>query len=271
MQRQAIGKTLCQIGKTFLVLSGKGGVGKSTVATQLAGALAAKDKKVGILDIDFHGPSIPTMTGLTTHRALNHMGKILPAEIPPNLKIMSIGFLTEDHNQPIIWRGPMKMGAIQQLLADVEWGELDYLIVDCPPGTGDEPLSIAQTIPNADGAIIVTTPQKVALADVRRSVTFCHELNLPITGLIENMSGLYCPKCNEKINLFKSGGGKALAEEMNIKFLGEIPIHPEMVDLCDRGTGVLEQDANNPVVKALNKISEELIKVEPQKAKANLA
>jgi len=219
----------------LLVLSGKGGVGKSTVAVNLAVALAAAGKKVGLLDIDIHGPSIPTLLGVEgmpvggTDKALH------PFAIGENLRVMSIGFLLRDSDDAVIWRGPMKYNVIKQFLGDVEWGPLDYLVVDSPPGTGDEPLTVAQLISDADGAIIVTTPQPLALSDVRKCITFCRQLSLPVLGVIENMSGFVCPNCGERTDIFKTGGGEEMAGDMGVPFLGRVPLDPAIVSAGDDG------------------------------------
>ena len=234
--RRDLERRMCQIGMKLLVMSGKGGVGKSTVAANLAASLALMGKSVGLLDVDIHGPSIPKLMGLENERLVTHGQEIVPIEIGPNLKVMSIGFLLESPTDAVIWRGPMKYGIIQQFLKDVEWGQLDYLVIDAPPGTGDEPLSVAQLVGQPAGAILVTTPQDLAVADVRRSVSFCEKVSLPVVGIIENMSGLVCPHCHEMIPLFKTGGGEALAHEMNVPFLGSIPIDPEIVECGDNGT-----------------------------------
>jgi Mrp family chromosome partitioning ATPase len=234
-ERQALARRMCQIGMKLLVMSGKGGVGKSTVAANLAASLALMGKSVGLLDVDIHGPSIPKLMGLENNRPVMDGHAIVPIEVG-NLKVMSIGFLLESDRDAVIWRGPMKYGVIQQFLKDVEWGPLDYLVIDAPPGTGDEPLSVAQLVGQPAGAILVTTPQDLAVADVRRSVSFCEKVSLPVVGIIENMSGLVCPHCKEMIPLFKTGGGEALAREMNVPFLGSIPIDPEIVECGDNGT-----------------------------------
>ena len=233
--RQALDQKMCQIGMKLLVLSGKGGVGKSTVAANLAASLAISGKSVGLLDVDIHGPSIPKLMGLEKEQLVTHGHEIAPIEVG-SLKVMSIGFLLHDPTNAVIWRGPMKYGMIQQFLKDVDWGPLDYLVIDAPPGTGDEPLSVAQMVGQPAGAILVTTPQDLAVADVRRSVSFCRQLSLPVIGIIENMSGLVCPHCQVEIPLFKTGGGEALAREMNVPFLGSIPIDPEIVACGDSGT-----------------------------------
>jgi Mrp family chromosome partitioning ATPase len=237
-ERMALARRLCEIKHKILVLSGKGGVGKSTVAANLALSLSEAGNKVGLLDIDIHGPSVPTMFGMTNITA--HPGSeensIKAIELSENLKAMSVGFLLQDKDDALIWRGPMKIGVVKQFLKDGEWGELDYLIVDLPPGTGDEPLSICQMIDNIDGAVVVSTPQEVALADVRKSVNFCKKLNLNVLGVIENMSGFQCPKCGEVVNIFKCGGAENMCVEMNIPFAGHIPLTPEIVESADAGT-----------------------------------
>ena len=207
----------------IMVLSGKGGVGKSTVSVNLAYALSNHGFKVGLLDLDMHGPNIPKMLGIEDHKLAMMGEKIEPVHVTGMLSVISMAFLLPDTNTPIIWRGPMKMAAIQQFLTEVNWGNLDYLVVDLPPGTGDEALTIAQLSPNLSGAVIVTTPQDVATLDARKSVKFIQKLEIPVLGIIENMSGMVCPHCGEEIDLFGKGGGKKIAEEFNIPFLGSIP------------------------------------------------
>ena len=224
-----------KIGHKLLVLSGKGGVGKSTVAANLAVSLASAGKAVGLLDVDVHGPSIPKLLGLEGRQVEFSDQELVPVRMNDNLAVMSIGFLLPGSGDPVIWRGPRKYHAIRQFLKDVAWGSLDYLVVDSPPGTGDEPMSVAQLVGAPAGAVIVTTPQDVAIADVRRCVSFCNSLSLPVVGIVENMSGYTCPKCGEKIDLFKTGGGKALAEETKVPFLGTIPIDPHIVTAGDAG------------------------------------
>ncbi len=241
---------LMRIKHKLIVMSGKGGVGKSSVATYLALALAQKGYRVGLMDIDLHGPSIPKMLGL--HGVLNITAdnKIVPHEYRPNLKVMSIESMLEDTDSAVIWRGPLKHGVIQQFLSDCDWGDLDFLVVDCPPGTGDEPLSIARLIPDAK-AVIVTTPQEVALADVRKSINFCRKVNLEMAGLIENMSGLHCPHCQEFIPIFRTGGGKVTAEKTRIPFLGALPFDPAVVEGGDAGKPVLEDEKETAFKKAV--------------------
>ncbi|HQC27033.1 MAG TPA: Mrp/NBP35 family ATP-binding protein [Treponemataceae bacterium] len=229
--------------KKYVVMSGKGGVGKSTVSVNLAVSLALQGKKVGLLDVDIHGPSIPTMLGLAGTKLTGSEESIDPVLIDgiPNLKVMSVGFLLESEDAPVIWRGPMKNSIIKQFLKDVTWGELDYLIIDCPPGTGDEPLSVVQLLGKADGTIIVTTPQDVASIDVSKSIKFAEQVKIPVTGIVENMSGFVCPHCNEVSYIFKEGGGKKLAEEYKVPFLGAIPIDPALGEAGDSGKPYVAQ------------------------------
>jgi Mrp family chromosome partitioning ATPase len=246
---------MAPIKNKILVLSGKGGVGKSTVAVHLSVALADRGLQVGLLDVDLHGPSIPLMLGLAGRRAEVKDGALIPIDYNPNLRVFSISFILEGTATAVIWRGPRKGGAIRQLLSDVQWGPLDYLIVDAPPGTGDEPLSIAQTIPGVK-ALVVTTPQRVSVEDVRRSLQFLNKVNLPILGIVENMSGLTCPHCGQEIELFKKGGGEALAREWGVPFLGRIPLEPELVEEADRGHPFLERHADSQAGRAFTKIAE---------------
>lgn len=229
-------ESLAGVEHKILVLSGKGGVGKSTVATNLALSFSMNGSEVGLMDVDIHGPDIPKMLGIEDERlAGGEDGMITPVMCSPHLKVMSMAFLLPDRDSPVIWRGPLKMKAIQQFIEDVHWGELDYLIMDLPPGTGDEPLSIAHLIPDADGAIIVTTPQEVALLDSRKAVNFVRALNLPIIGIIENMSGFRCPHCKKEIDLFKAGGGEKAAKEFGLPFLGKVPLDPKVAETGDSG------------------------------------
>ena len=256
-----------EIGQKLLVLSGKGGVGKSTVATNLASALAAAGKRVGLLDIDVHGPSVPKLVGLEGQKVEVEGEEFLPVRVNERLSVMSIGFLLSSGNDPVIWRGPRKYHFIRQFLKDVRWGKLDYLVVDSPPGTGDEPLAIAQLVGTPAGAVIVTTPQDVAISDVRRSVAFCEALSLPVVGIVENMSGLICPKCGEMINLFKKGGGLRLASEMEVPFLGQIPIDTEVVTAGDDGKALLSEQNDSPAGLAFSKVVEAIITPNGKKCK----
>ena len=251
--RRKLQSRLCRIRRKILVLSGKGGVGKSTVAVNLAAALMLSGKRVGLLDVDIHGPSIPTMLGLERERFQGSEDGLLPIDIG-GLKVMSLGFLLQNQDDAVIWRGPMKMGVIKQFLKDVVWGDLDYLIIDSPPGTGDEPLSVCQLIGTLDGAVIVTTPQKVAAVDVRKSITFCRQLQVPILGVVENMSGFVCPKCGEVTQILPSGGGKRIAKDMNVPFLGAIPMEPKIAEAGDSGRAMLGQDSDSPMARAMKEI-----------------
>ncbi len=251
--RQRLQATLCRIQKKIVVLSGKGGVGKSTVAVNLATALALNGLRVGLLDVDIHGPSVPTMLGLENKTLKGGPEGLLPVEVG-GLKIMSLGFLLQNPDDAIIWRGPMKMAVIKQFLTDVHWGNLDYLIIDAPPGTGDEPLSLCQLIQPLDGAIIVTTPQKVAAVDVRKSISFCKRLAVPVLGVVENMSGFACPKCGEITQILPSGGGKKIAADMNVPYLGAIPMDPAIAQSGDSGKVFVYHFSETPTGKIMQNI-----------------
>lgn len=246
----------------ILVLSGKGGVGKSTIAVNLAVLLSAKSKNVGLLDIDIHGPNVPKLLNLQNSNVQADGDKIKPVLYSDTLRIMSIGFLLRDENNALIWRGPMKHNVIKQFVTDVLWGNLDYLVVDCPPGTGDEPLSIVQLLGNTDGAVVVTTPQELSIIDVKKCITFCRQLNLPVLGIIENMSGFVCPHCNRRTNIFTDGGGKQTAKDSNVPFLGNIPLDPEMVSACDSGKPFIAFNSQSPTAQALNYVFEPLLKLD---------
>ena len=253
--------TLAKIKHVLVVLSGKGGVGKSTVAANLALGLKLRGKQVGLLDVDVHGPSIPKILGLQGERAMSDGEKLLPAETPEGLEVMSTALILEKPDEPIVWRGPLKAGVIKQFLGEVRWGELDYLIVDCPPGTGDEPLSICQLIPNADGAILVTTPQQVATLDVSKSITFCNQIGMRIVGLIENMSGFTCPCCGTFTPIFKTGGGEALAKEYGLPFLGKLPIATEIGASGDEGRPFVVSHPESPAAKAFMAVVDEVLSI----------
>ncbi len=243
----------------ILVLSGKGGVGKSSFAANLAVWLSMQGKKVGLLDIDIHGPSIPKLLNLEDSILLNINENIEPIEYSKTLKVVSPGFLTKDKDVAFIWRGPMKHSVIQQFAYDVLWGELDYLVVDCPPGTGDEPLSVIQLLDDVDGAVIVTTPQQLAISDVRKSITFCKQLKLPVLGVIENMSGFICPHCNQKTDIFYGDGGKQMASDFDVPFLGCIPIDPDIVLAGDSGEPFINSAKESIAVNALNDVYKSLL------------
>jgi ATP-binding protein involved in chromosome partitioning len=252
-------KAKIDVQHVILVLSGKGGVGKSTVSVNLASALADKGKKVGLLDLDFHGPNIPKMLGIEDQRPAVHEKVIEPVHVTGNLSVISMAFLLPDTSSPVVWRGPVKMIAIQQFLAEVNWGRLDYLVVDLPPGTGDEALTIAQLAPNVRGAVIVTTPQDVAVMDAMKAAKFIEKLDLPVIGVIENMSVMICPHCGEGIGLFGQGGGKKAAEELGVPYLGAIPLDPAMVKAGDEGRPFIHHAVGSPTVKAVKLVMENLV------------
>ncbi|MBQ8643825.1 MAG: Mrp/NBP35 family ATP-binding protein [Candidatus Methanomethylophilaceae archaeon] len=253
--------TLKNIKHVIIVMSGKGGVGKSTVSSNLAMALSMKGFQTGIMDIDITGPNIPKMFGVEDQGlTVNDQRQLVPVTVPPSLKLMSMAFLLPDKDSPVMWRGPVKMGAIKQFIEDVNWGELDYLVIDMPPGTGDEALSIVQLIPKADGMVIVTTPQDVALLDSRKSLVFAAETHIPIIGIVENMSGFVCPHCGEVTDIFKSGGGEATAKDMNVQFLGRVPIEPGIVDCGDNGVPVVLKNPDSASAKAFEGIIDRIIK-----------
>lgn len=254
-QENAITRSLGKIKNKVLVMSGKGGVGKSTVSVNLALALARRGHKVGLMDVDLHGPDVVRMLNMTgtIQPPKSEDALIPPLEYDDNLKVVSLEYMMKDRDEAIIWRGPLKIQAIRQFVSDMDWGELDYLVIDAPPGTGDEPLSVAQTIPNVK-AVVVTTPQKVALADVRKSINFCRHVNVEITGVVENMSGFVCPHCNETVDIFKSGGGEEVAREFDLPFLGRVPMDPKVVMAGDDGKPYLSSDNDSPAVKAFSEI-----------------
>ena len=254
----ALKGSLQKIKNKIMVMSGKGGVGKTSVSVNLAMALAQKGFHVGIMDVDMHGPDVPRMLGLDGLLDLNKNQKLNPMSYSENLKAVSIESLTSSKDDAIIWRGPIKYSVIRQFIADVEWGELDFLIIDSPPGTGDEPLTIAQTIPDAR-AIIVTTPQEISLADVRKSINFCKTVKMEIYGLVENMSGYACPHCGETIDLFGIGGGERTALATGTTFLGRIPFDEKVVACGDAGVSYQEKYPDSPVTQAFGEIAEKML------------
>ncbi|AOY58869.1 MULTISPECIES: Mrp/NBP35 family ATP-binding protein [Desulfococcus] len=260
-QDAALEDSLRKIKQIFMVMSGKGGVGKTSVSVNLAMALAKKGFKVGIMDVDIHGPDVPRMLGIQKEMlGVNANRKLTPLAYSDNLSAVSIESLSASKDDAIIWRGPMKHSVIRQFISDVEWGELDYLIIDSPPGTGDEPLSVAQTISGAK-AIIVTTPQEVSLADVRKSINFCQTIKMEIFGLIENMSGFKCPHCGEAIDMFGTGGGEKTASDFGIHFLGRIPFEPKIVACGDSGSCYQEIYKTSPVTLAFEAVAERMAKL----------
>jgi Mrp family chromosome partitioning ATPase len=256
-QNAAVNDSLKKIKNKMIIMSGKGGVGKTSTSVNLSIALANKGYKVGIMDVDLHGPDVPRMLGLKGMLDVSQSRKLRPIARTENLKAVSIESLTMSKDDAIIWRGPIKFSAIKQFIGDVDWGELDFLIIDSPPGTGDEPLTIAQTISDAK-AIIVTTPQEVSLADVRKSINFCKTVNMNIFGLIENMSGFTCPHCGENVEIFGTGGGERTAMSTGIRFLGKIPMDPKVVSCGDRGESIQEVYGDSPVSKAISDIADQV-------------
>lgn len=257
---KAIRSHMDKIGRKILIMSGKGGVGKTTMTVNLANALVARGRTVGILDVDLHGPNVAKMLGcedgiLTTG---GEGENFFPVEAKPGLKVMSLSFAIREQDSPIVWRGPMKTAAIRQFLAQAEWGELDYLLIDSPPGTGDEQLTICQTIKELTGTIIVTTPQEVAILDARRSVSFSRSMGVAILGIVENMSGLFCPHCNTEIPVFGIGGGEKMASEMDAPFLGRVPMEIPLMEAEDAGESYLGLRPESHVSQAFVAIAEKI-------------
>lgn len=259
-QEQKLKTTTAKIRHKIAVISGKGGVGKSTVSANIAAAFATHGHTncVGILDADIHGPSIPKILGLMGQRLQTGPQGIFPVLGPLAIKVVSMDFLLPDVETPAIWRGPLKMTAIRQFLSDIVWGELDVLVIDLPPGTGDEPLSIAQLLPEMDGVVIVTIPSEVSQTVVKKAVTFARRVGMPIIGIIENMSGFVCPHCGTKTDIFQSGGGQRVSEEMNIPFLGSIPIDPKVSEDSDKGLPFIVANADSPASKAFKEITQKI-------------
>lgn len=258
-EQKSLRHNLDRIKHKIIVMSGKGGVGKSTVSVNLAISLAMAGKRVGLLDVDIHGPSIPTMLNLTQAKLGSENDRMKPVRIGDLLEVVSIGFLLRERDDAVIWRGPMKMNIIKQFLTDVEWGDLDYLVIDSPPGTGDEPLSVCQLIGDADGAVVVTTPQEVSAADVRKSIDFCMRLNLPVLGIVENMSGFVCPKCGELTDIFNTGAGQALADKFGLRLLGRIPLDPQICAAGDSGRPFVYHYSKTATAKAFETVVEPIL------------
>jgi len=259
-QRELIIRRFKKIEHKILIGSGKGGVGKSFIAANLAVALAMFGKKVGILDADLHGPDIPKILGLRGASLLASSRGIEPVISEDGIKVVSLDFMLPDDETPVIWRGPLKMSAIRQLLGEVNWGELDYLIVDLPPGTGDEPLSVAQEMPNPSGIILVTVPSEVSLLDVKRAAGFAKKLNLPVLGIVENMSYYKCPKCGHVEYVFGKGGGEFLAKSLNVELLGQIPISSKIAEANDKGEPYVKVYSHEEGAKEILKIAEKIVR-----------
>ncbi len=258
-QDEHINTSLSKIRHKLIVMSGKGGVGKSSVSAAIAIQLAQKGLKVGLLDVDIHGPSIAGIMGVRGLLDISEEKKVIAKQVHENLRVVSMQSLMKDADQAVIWRGPAKTGVIRQFIGDVLWGDLDYLIIDAPPGTGDEPLSVAQNITEAR-AVIVTTPQDVALSDVRKSINFCGVINMEVVGLVENMGPFECPCCGKTLALFKSGGGETTAEKMGVPFLGTLPFDQKVVKTCDAGQAVDLTSSAPAFMAALADVVEQIIK-----------
>lgn len=257
-QDKIIADTLRSIRNKIFVMSGKGGVGKSSVTVNTAAALAHKGFKVGILDVDMHGPSVPNLLGLKSTVEIDPASqKMIPAAWNENLSVISMDTLLEDRDQAILWRGPKKSSAIRQFLADVKWGNLDYLLIDSPPGTGDEHMTVLKSIPDAR-SVVVTTPQEISLADVRKAINFLQYADAPILGIVENMSGLVCPNCGTEIDIFKKGGGAELAKNCKLRFLGSIPLDPAAVVAADIGKPVVFLDNDSAAKKAFLNLADNI-------------
>jgi ATP-binding protein involved in chromosome partitioning len=252
-------QNMANIKHKILVLSNKGGVGKSSVSVNLSCSLAEKGYRVGLLDADLHGPSVAKMLGFEGEKLTGSNGQIKPIQVRENLSAVSMASLIESPDTPLVWRGPLKGIAIKQFLAEVSWGDLDFLIIDSPPGTGDEPLSVCQLIPELDGGVIVTTPQEIALSDSRKCIHFLRDINIPILGIIENMSGFRCPNCGEKIDLFMTGGGKKAASDFKVPFLGAIPIDVQMVKSADEGQPFICSNKESETSQAFEEIIRSII------------
>jgi Mrp family chromosome partitioning ATPase len=261
-QDMEIKERLGHIKNKILVMSGKGGVGKSSIAAYLSVALAKKGYSVGLMDVDLHGPSIPHILGLKGNIRRGVIdGKVRPVKYIPNMDVISIEpLLGENKDAATIWRGPLKIGVIRQFIADVEWPDLDYMIIDSPPGTGDEPLTVAQTMPDAK-AVIVTTPQEISLADVRKSINFCRQVKMEILGLVENMNGLQCPHCGKIIEIFKTHGGMLTAKKEGLRLLGSLPFEPEVVSLGDIGNMSLLDNSKLLITQKFNKLVDDILKI----------
>ncbi len=254
----ALSNRMSKIKKKIMVMSNKGGVGKSTVTANLGVALSEMGNKVGIADVDIHGPNIPKMLGIEGGRLKDNENGIDPLSVNDSLKVVSIAFLIESPDQPIAWRDTAKYDYLRELVGSINWGDLDFLLADLPPGTGHEPISMIELIGDVDGAIIVTTPQDVALLDAQKAIMFARDNEVPVIGIVENMSVLTCPHCSGEIDVFKSGGGEKIAEKMNVPFLGKIPLDPDIVAKCDEGRAFVSNDNNSKNSSAFIEIAKKI-------------
>ena len=272
-QQKKVTDRMSKIKHKIAVISGKGGVGKSTVTVNLSTAFSKRGHadRVGILDADIHGPSVPKIIGLSGERLQMGPPGIFPALDDRGIKVVSMDFLLPDQNAPVIWRGPLKMTAIRQFMSDIVWGELDFLFIDLPPGTGDEPLSVAQLLPEMDGVVIVTIPSEVSQIVVKKAVSFARKLGMPIIGIVENMSGFVCPKCGAKTDIFQSGGGRKIAEESGVPFLGSIPIDARVAQDSDKGVPFIIEHEDSPASKAFMEIVKRIESFIDNKDKASRA
>jgi len=257
-EEKRLKERMSKVKHKIAVISGKGGVGKSVVTANLAMAFALKGYQIGILDADIHGPCIPKMLGLHGQRLQAGPPGVFPATGPMGIRVVSMDFLLPSEESPVIWRGPLKMTAIRQFLADILWGSLDFLLIDLPPGTGDEPLSVMQLLPEMDGVVIVTIPSEVSQIVVKKAITFAQKLNVPVLGIVENMSGFICPKCGAEVDIFRTGGGEKIARELLVPFLGKIPIDPEICVASDEGKPFVAEHPNSPATKAFMEIVEKI-------------
>jgi len=255
---EKIHNRMSKIKHKILVISGKGGVGKSTISTNLAYGFSKIGQNSGLLDVDIHGPSIGRMTGIEGLPLAVNEDKSIEPIIKDGVRIITMASLLQSSDQPVIWRGPLKMKAIQQFLGDINWSDLDWLVIDSPPGTGDEPLSVCQLLPDLDGSIIVSTPQEVALLDARKTVKFSQALGVKVLGIVENMSGFVCPHCGQRTDIFKSGGGEKAAKEFNIPFLGRIPIEPAIMESGEQGKPYVVENPDSESAKELMSIAKKI-------------
>ena len=258
LEKAVLQGSLSRINHKLMVMSGKGGVGKSSVSANLAVELGRRGYRVGLMDVDLHGPSIAGMMGIKGLLDVSEKRRVIPKSYNDNVKVVSMQSLLVDGDQAVIWRGPAKHGVIRQFISDVQWGDLDFLVIDAPPGTGDEPLSVVQTISDAK-AIIVTTPQEVALADVRKSISFCRTVHLEIVGVLENMGPFACPCCNKIIAPFQSGGGAKMAQQAAVDFLGTLPFDVKVVKACDEGAPIVDDNSQSAFSIALAKSVDRLL------------